>query len=92
MKALFVFSYRGYDCRSNLYYTSTGEVVYHVAAVGVVYNKTTHSQQFYTAHTDDILCLSLHPSRVSILSLFVSSIAPPMISTSTYRPMLIITH
>lgn len=58
-------SYRGYDCRNNLYYISTGEVVYHIAALGVVYNPTTHSQRFHTAHTDDILCLALHPTQVS---------------------------
>ncbi len=57
-------SYRGYDCRNNLFYTSSGEVVYHVAAVGIVYNRTAHSQRFYTGHTDDILCLALHPSQV----------------------------
>ena len=37
-------------------------MVYHVAAVGVVYNRTSHTQSFYTSHTDDILCLGLHPS------------------------------
>ena len=30
--------------------------------MGVVYNKTSHTQSFYTCHTDDILCLGLHPS------------------------------
>ena len=30
--------------------------------MGVIYNKTTHSQTFYTSHTDDILCLGPHPS------------------------------
>ena len=55
--------YRGYDCRSNLVYTSTGDVVYHVAAVGIVYNKPSHRQRHYLAHTDDILCLALHPSK-----------------------------
>ena len=58
----FLCSYRGYDCRQNLFYTKEGLIVYHIAAVGVVYNKTTHSQAFYTSHTDDILCLAPHPS------------------------------
>lgn len=56
-------SYRGYDCRSNLFYTSTGDIVYHVAAVGIVYTKTSHRQKHYLGHTDDILCLALHPTR-----------------------------
>ncbi len=33
-----------------------------MAAVGVVYDKASHTQRFYTAHTDDILCLVPHPS------------------------------
>ena len=33
------YRYRGYGCRSNLFYLSTGEIVYHVAAVGIVYSK-----------------------------------------------------
>lgn len=55
--------YRGYDCRNNLFYTQAGEIVFHVAAVGVVYNRENHSQRFYTAHTDDILCLAIHPAK-----------------------------
>ena len=55
-------SYRGYDCRQNLYYTKEGKIVYHVAAVGVVYDKDSHTQSFYTSHTDDILSLMPHPS------------------------------
>ena len=41
----------------------TGEIVYHIAAVGVVYNKQTHSQRFYLGHDDDILCLAIHPVK-----------------------------
>lgn len=58
----FVFGYRGYDCRDNLFYIpQTDEIVYHVAALGIVYNKKTGVQRFYDQHTDDILCLSVHP-------------------------------
>uniref|UniRef100_A0A3P9P894 EMAP like 6 n=1 Tax=Poecilia reticulata TaxID=8081 RepID=A0A3P9P894_POERE len=41
----------------------SGEVVYHVAAVGVVYNRQLHSQRFYLGHDDDILSLSIHPLK-----------------------------
>ncbi|XP_077993248.1 echinoderm microtubule-associated protein-like 6 [Glandiceps talaboti] len=63
IKLEFVHGYRGYDCRNNLFYTQNGEVVYHVAAVGIVYNKESHSQRFYLEHTDDILCLCIHPLK-----------------------------
>lgn len=56
-------SYRGYDCRSNLFYTQTGEIVYHVAAVGIVYNRQQNTQRFYLGHDDDILCLAIHPLK-----------------------------
>eukprot|EP00795_Rhopilema_esculentum_P003114 gene3114-1413_t len=59
----FVHGYRGYDCRNNIFYMQSGEIVYHIAAVGVVYNKQTHSQRFYLGHDDDILCLAIHPMK-----------------------------
>ncbi|KAG2457729.1 EMAL5 protein, partial [Polypterus senegalus] len=59
----FIHGYRGYDCRSNLFYTQTGEIVYHVAAVGVVYNRQQNTQRFYLGHNDDILCLAIHPLK-----------------------------
>ncbi|KTG42430.1 hypothetical protein cypCar_00032632, partial [Cyprinus carpio] len=59
----FIHGYRGYDCRSNLFYTQTGEIVYHVAAVGVVYNRQQNTQRFYLGHNDDILCLAIHPIK-----------------------------
>eukprot|EP00069_Balaena_mysticetus_P019095 bmy_11890T0 len=53
----------GYDCRSNLFYTQIGEIVYHVAAVGVIYNRQQNTQRFYLGHDDDILCLAIHPVK-----------------------------
>ena len=55
--------YRGYDCRNNLFYTQTAEIVYHVAAVAVVYNRQQHTQRFYLGHDDDILSLTVHPLK-----------------------------
>ncbi|KAL5008221.1 hypothetical protein ScPMuIL_013802 [Solemya velum] len=63
LKLEFVHGYRGYDCRNNLFYTQSSEIVYHVAAVGIVYNKEKNTQRFYLEHTDDILCLCIHPLK-----------------------------
>ena len=60
--------YRGFDCRNNLFYSQTGEVVYHVAAVAIVYNRLQHSQRFYLGHDDDILCLTVHPLKDYVAS------------------------
>ncbi|XP_033734062.1 echinoderm microtubule-associated protein-like 6 [Pecten maximus] len=59
----YIHGYRGYDCRNNLFYTQNGEVVYHVAAAGIVHNRENNTQRFYTEHTDDILCLCIHPLK-----------------------------
>nr|XP_013013809.1 echinoderm microtubule-associated protein-like 6 [Cavia porcellus] len=63
LKLQFIHGYRGYDCRNNLFYTQTGEVVYHIAAVAVVYNRQQHSQRLYLGHDDDILSLTIHPVK-----------------------------
>ncbi|XP_029927079.1 echinoderm microtubule-associated protein-like 6 isoform X2 [Myripristis murdjan] len=63
LRLQFVHGYRGYDCRNNLFYSPGGEVLFHVSAVGVVYNRQLHSQRFYLGHDDDILCLSTHPHK-----------------------------
>ena len=57
----FVHGYRSQDVRNNLYYTSTGEIAYFAASVGIIYSKKLHSQNFYTGHSDDIVCMAMHP-------------------------------
>ena len=49
-----VYGYRGRDARSNLYLLPTGEMVYFVAAVVVLFNAEEHSQRHYLGHTEDI--------------------------------------
>ncbi|KAM6977453.1 echinoderm microtubule-associated protein-like 6 [Aplochiton taeniatus] len=63
LRLQFVHGYRGCDCRNNLFYTQTGDIVYHVAAVGVVYNRQQHAQRFYLGHDDDIISLTVHPLK-----------------------------
>lgn len=56
LRLQWVYGYRGHQCRNNLYYTSTGEVVYFVAGVGVVYKAAeAWKQRFFLEHTDDII-------------------------------------
>eukprot|EP00051_Salpingoeca_urceolata_P007134 m.94665 g.94665 ORF g.94665 m.94665 type:complete len:1961 (-) comp15130_c0_seq1:316-6198(-) len=57
----YVHGYRGYDCRNNLHTLSTGQLVYHVAGVGIILDTHSEEQSHYRVHTDDILCLSVHP-------------------------------
>jgi microtubule-associated protein-like 6 len=54
----FVYGYDGMQATSpNVFYMATGDVVYFAAAVGIVYNKESHSQRFFLGHDDDILCM-----------------------------------
>lgn len=50
-----VYGYRGHQCRNNLYYNSSNEVVYFVAGVGVVLDARYLKQRFFFGHDDDIL-------------------------------------
>jgi len=45
-------------------YSTSGDVVYHTAAVGVVMNTKTNTQNFYKGHNDDIHCLAVDSSGV----------------------------
>ncbi|XP_019884818.1 echinoderm microtubule-associated protein-like 2 isoform X5 [Camponotus floridanus] len=66
LKLDWVYGYRGRDCRSNLHLLPTGEIVYFVAAVVVLYNMEEHSQRHYLGHTDDVKCLAIHPNKLIV--------------------------
>ncbi|XP_066583386.1 echinoderm microtubule-associated protein-like 2 isoform X2 [Prorops nasuta] len=66
LKIDWVYGYRGRDCRSNLHLLPTGEIVYFVAAVVVLYNKEEHSQRHYQGHTDDVKCIAIHPNKLVV--------------------------
>eukprot|EP00771_Trimastix_marina_P001226 gnl/Trimastix_PCT/2281.p1 GENE.gnl/Trimastix_PCT/2281~~gnl/Trimastix_PCT/2281.p1 ORF type:complete len:694 (-),score=216.07 gnl/Trimastix_PCT/2281:691-2772(-) len=57
----FVHGYRGKDCRVNAHFLASGEVVYHIAALGIVVSPAGRAQRYYRGHNDDILCLAVHP-------------------------------
>ena len=57
-----VHGYAAQECKNNLRYTSAGEIAYHSAAVGIVYNSSTHTQRYNIDHTDDIVSLAIHPN------------------------------
>ncbi|CAH1124195.1 unnamed protein product [Ceutorhynchus assimilis] len=66
LKLDWVYGYRGRDCRSNLYFLPTGEMVYFVAAVVVLYNVEEQNQRHYLEHTDDIKSLAVHPNKMLV--------------------------
>lgn len=50
-----VYGYRGHQCRNNLFYNASKEIVYFVAGIGVVYNTRENTQRFFLGHNDDII-------------------------------------
>ncbi|RVE54773.1 hypothetical protein evm_000540 [Chilo suppressalis] len=68
MQLDWVYGYRGSDSRKNLWVLPTGELLYYVAAVAVMYDRDEESQRHYIGHTEDIQCMELHPSRELVAS------------------------
>ncbi|KAK4875879.1 hypothetical protein RN001_012301 [Aquatica leii] len=68
MQLEWVYGYRGLDSRKNLWVLPTGELLYFVAAVAVMYDRDEETQRHYTGHTEDIQCMDLHPSREMVAS------------------------
>lgn len=56
----YVYGYRCHDCRNNLKYGPTGEIVYHTAAVGLVLDPKKNLQQFFLEHTDDVISIDVY--------------------------------
>ncbi|KAK3752556.1 hypothetical protein QZH41_013411, partial [Actinostola sp. cb2023] len=61
-----VYGYRGRDCRKNLSVLQSGELVYFIAAVVVIFDKKANKQRHYTEHTDDIKSMTVHPDGVTM--------------------------
>ena len=61
-----VYGYRGRDARNNLHLLPTGEMIYFLAAVVVLYNPEEQTQRHYLGHTEDIKCLALHPNKLTV--------------------------
>ncbi|CAL4066981.1 unnamed protein product [Meganyctiphanes norvegica] len=61
LKLEWVYGYRGRDCRCNIFLLPSGEIVYFVGAVAVLYHLEEGTQRHYIGHTDDIKCIAVHP-------------------------------
>ncbi|KAH0552416.1 hypothetical protein KQX54_009693, partial [Cotesia glomerata] len=63
-----VYGYRGTDTRRNLWVLPSGELLYYVAAVAVLFDREENTQRHYIGHTEDITCMEIHPSRELVAS------------------------
>ena len=59
-----VYGFRSMNARNNVRYNIRGEVIFHAAGLGVVYDKNRDVQRFHAGyHAGDILCLAVDSSR-----------------------------
>ncbi|XP_063159016.1 echinoderm microtubule-associated protein-like 4 isoform X2 [Candoia aspera] len=66
LKLEWVYGYRGRDCRANVYLLPTGEIVYFIASVVILFNYEERTQRHYLGHTDCVKCLAVHPDKIRI--------------------------
>ncbi|MFT7817186.1 echinoderm microtubule-associated protein-like 4-like [Arapaima gigas] len=66
LKLEWIYGYRGRDCRANIQLLPTGEVVFFVASVVVLFNYEERTQRHYMGHTDSVKCLAVHPDKIRI--------------------------
>jgi microtubule-associated protein-like 6 len=55
----YVYGYRVNQCRNNLRYLASGEIVYNAAALGIVMNIQKNTQRFFTKHKDDVTAIAV---------------------------------
>lgn len=59
-----VYGFRSMNCRNNVRYNVRGDVVFHAAGLGVVYDKKRDQQRFHAGyHAADVLCLAVDSTR-----------------------------
>ncbi|KAI8485549.1 hypothetical protein Bbelb_367430 [Branchiostoma belcheri] len=68
LRAEWVYGYRGRDCADNLHELGSGEIVYNIASVVVLYDPRAGTQRHYLGHNSSIQCLAVHPAGVLVTS------------------------
>ncbi|GMF20140.1 unnamed protein product [Phytophthora lilii] len=57
-----VHGYQAQTASNNARYDANGKIIYHTAALGIVYDKATQRQSFFKSHDDDVVALCAHPN------------------------------
>jgi microtubule-associated protein-like 6 len=66
LSAEWVYGYQAEKAKNNLRYTKNGQIVYHNGPYAIQYDFDSHKQTIFTGHTNEILCLAVHPDRLFI--------------------------
>lgn len=62
----YIFGFRGRDTRNAAHFLNANEIVYCVAATGVVYDRAANRQRFYRGHQDDIISIAVNPAKTVV--------------------------
>ncbi|KAL4221535.1 Echinoderm microtubule-associated protein-like 1 [Mactra antiquata] len=63
LRCEWVYGFKGRDAHDNMLVLPSGELVYYVAAVVVLFDKDKDIQRHYIKHNEEVTCMSLHPYR-----------------------------
>lgn len=63
-----VYGYQSALARQNVAYNQHNEVVYHTAAVGIIYDATSHFQKHHIGHNDDITSFAIGGPQRSLIA------------------------
>jgi WD40 repeat protein len=61
LKLSYVYGYRGWDCRANLFYTVTDEILFNNGRLCVAMNPENRRQRFFRGHERDVTAIAIHP-------------------------------
>lgn len=61
----YVYGYRCFDTRNNLFWNGASSIVFHTAAVGVMMDISSNKQFFNFNNTDDILCMAKYGKYIA---------------------------
>ena len=83
----YVFGYRSYDVKQNIYWKNNEEIIYHAACVGIIHNIETNEQKFLggnsesfkNKHNDEITCISYSNSTSQLLATGQIGIRPKIL-------------
>eukprot|EP00743_Colponemidia_sp_Colp-15_P001291 GILK01001415.1.p1 GENE.GILK01001415.1~~GILK01001415.1.p1 ORF type:complete len:813 (-),score=157.91 GILK01001415.1:340-2727(-) len=59
----YVHGYNGKNGRHNLHFPDDQHIVYSIAGLGVVHDVANNTQQFFSEHNEDVLCLTVNKAK-----------------------------
>jgi microtubule-associated protein-like 6 len=68
IKPSWVYGYQGERSRDNVKYNFLGNIVYHTGKYVIVYGFNNHEQVIFSAHHDEVTCLTMHPEGQLVAS------------------------